>query len=215
MYATANLQVSTFWGELPSDYTQPTNPCSGLMGAAVDVGPARDVAAGVGFMEVERPLDNLTGFGGPRRVLRGLSGTELSSGAGLEIFGSAGLSACWRSGGDADPRSTSDFIDLNLTLDNIHGVRTKMKGVNKRVIYPSILKHRKWKIFQTLNQSRIVWDPKAKMKGLLCGHLNIRSIKLKSDQVHHILLNSNLDFLCLSDLASRKCFYCSNSGAWF
>ncbi len=70
-------------------------------------------------------------FGGP-------SGTELSSGAGVEIFGSA---AGWRSGGDADSRSTSDFIDLNLTLDNICGVGTKMKGVNQRVIDPAILKY--------------------------------------------------------------------------
>ncbi len=104
-------------------------------------------------------------FGGP-------SGTELSSGAGVEIFGSAGLSvaslvsAGWRSGGDANPRSTSDFIDLNLTLDNIRGVGTKMKGVNKRLINPAILKNRKCKIFRTLNQSRIVWILKLKCRSL-------------------------------------------------
>lgn len=40
MHATANLQVHTFCGKLPSDYTQTINPCSGSMGTAVNVGPA-------------------------------------------------------------------------------------------------------------------------------------------------------------------------------
>lgn len=153
MHATANLQVQTFCGELQSDYTQPTNPCSGSMGAAADVGPARDVTAGFGFMKFDRPVDNQTVFGGPQYVLRGPSKTKLGLGAGVEILGSAGMSVGsvvstgWRSGRDVGPWSTSDIIDLNLTLDNIHGVGTKMKGVNKRVVNPAILKNRKWKIF--------------------------------------------------------------------
>ncbi len=38
-----------------------------------------------------------------------------------------------------------------------------------------------------------------KPKGLLGGHLNIRSILSKSEQIQHLLLDSNLDFLCLSE----------------
>lgn len=34
--------------------------------------------------------------------------------------------------------------------------------------------------------------------------MNIRSIKSKSDQVHHLLLDSNLDFLCLSETWLHK-----------
>lgn len=77
-------------------------------GAAVDVGLARDIAAGVGCMEVERPIDGR--FCGPHSGLRGLSGAELGSDAAVGIFGSAGLSvgslvsAEWRR-----CRSTEDF----------------------------------------------------------------------------------------------------------
>lgn len=53
--------------------------------------------------------------------------------------------------------------------------------------------------FRIVNHSRIVWDPKAKPKGLLGGHFNIRSIISKTEQIHHLLLNSNLDYLCLSE----------------
>lgn len=62
-----------------------------------------------------------------------------------------------------------------------------------------ISKNRKWDVFRTVNHSRTVWDPKAKPRGILGGHLNIRSIKIKSLQVQHLLTDSNLDFLCLSE----------------
>lgn len=74
-------------------------------------------------MKVTWRVDNLTGFGGPQHVLWGPSEMELGSGAGMEILGSVGLSvgllklAGWRSGGDGDPQSTSDIIDLNLTYN--------------------------------------------------------------------------------------------------
>lgn len=48
------------------------------------------------------------------------------------------------------------------------------------------------------------WDPTAKPKGLLGGHLNIRSLISKSDQIQHLLLDSNLDFLCLSETWLNK-----------
>ena len=66
----------------------------------------------------------------------------------------------------------------------------------RKLINPAITKKRKRKVFQTVNNSRLIWDPKAKPKAVLCGHLNIRSIKSKSDQVQHLLIESNLDFLC-------------------
>jgi len=39
----------------------------------------------------------------------------------------------------------------------------------------------------------------AEPRGLLGGHLNIRSLLSKSEQIQHLLLGSNLDFLCLSE----------------
>ena len=87
-------------------------------------------------------------------------------------------------------------INSNKKLRVARGLR----DVNgKQIINQAITKHRKWKVFQTVNHSRIIWDPKVKPKGLFGGHLNIRSIVSKSDQIQHLLMESNLDFLCLSE----------------
>ena len=72
-------------------------------------------------------------------------------------------------------------------------------NVNRKQVNPAIRKNRNRNFFQTVNNSRTVWDPKAKPSGLLGGHLKIKSIKSKSEEVHHILMDSNLDFLCLSE----------------
>lgn len=60
-------------------------------------------------------------------------------------------------------------------------------------------KQKPFQLFQTVNHARVIWDSKLKSKGILGGHLNIRSIILKRDQVEHLLMNSNLDFLALSE----------------
>ena len=36
-------------------------------------------------------------------------------------------------------------------------------------------------------------------KGIVGGHLNIQSIISKQNQVQHLLTNSNLDYLCLTE----------------
>lgn len=57
---------------------------------------------------------------------------------------------------------------------------------NRRRPNPTILKHRKFMMFQTANNSKLLWDS---------AHLTIQSIPTKSDQVHHFLTGSNIDFL--------------------
>ncbi|XP_049426565.1 uncharacterized protein LOC125885132 [Epinephelus fuscoguttatus] len=64
---------------------------------------------------------------------------------------------------------------------------------------PILKRHRSTKLFQTLNQAKTVWDPKHKPKGLLCSHLNIRSLCNKREQLKHILHESNLDCLAISE----------------
>lgn len=54
-------------------------------------------------------------------------------------------------------------------------------------------------LLQTLNHAKVIWNTQSKPKGLLGGHLNIRSIASKTDQVEKLLTDSNLDFLCLSE----------------
>ncbi len=38
----------------------------------------------------------------------------------------------------------------------------------------AVEKHHKLQCFQTVNHSKIIWDPGAKPKGILGGHLNVR-----------------------------------------
>ena len=69
---------------------------------------------------------------------------------------------------------------------------------------PAIIKLRKFDLFQTVNNAKVLWDPQAKPSGLLGGHLNICSFISKSDEIKHILVDSNLDFLCLSETWLNK-----------
>lgn len=134
------------------------------------------------------------GVGGVRHVLGG------SRGASLQSDGFAGMSGGSRvsSGpgvyaGLARPRGSVTTSTCALRVPIV------MQNVNRKQLNPWIAKNKKWEVFQTVNHSRTVWDPKAKPKGLLGGHLNIRSILSKSEQIQHLLLDSNLDFLCLSE----------------
>lgn len=40
----------------------------------------------------------------------------------------------------------------------------------------AVVKNRKWNVFRTVNNSKIIWDSSIKPKGLLGGHLNVRSL---------------------------------------
>ncbi|KAF7211598.1 leucine-rich repeat extensin-like protein 1 [Nothobranchius furzeri] len=64
---------------------------------------------------------------------------------------------------------------------------------------PVLKRHRITKIFRTLNQAKVVWDLQSRVKGLLGGHLNIRSMRPKREQLEHLLCNSLIDFLGLSE----------------
>ena len=62
-----------------------------------------------------------------------------------------------------------------------------------------VTKHFSISLFQTVQQSKIIWDPRAKPKGLLGGHLNICSVKAKTEQLEKLFTDSNLDFLYQSE----------------
>ncbi len=64
---------------------------------------------------------------------------------------------------------------------------------------PAVIKQRLSYLFQTVNHAKVVWDQKLKPRGLFGGHLNVRSVVSKTEQLTHLLLNSNLDYLCLSE----------------
>lgn len=48
-----------------------------------------------------------------------------------------------------------------------------------------------------LSQARTIWDPVYKKGGLFGGHLNVRSLVPKREQIEHLLCNSNVNFICL------------------
>lgn len=74
-----------------------------------------------------------------------------------------------------------------------------MENVYRKWLNPGIPKNRKREVFQTVNLSRTVWSHEVKLKGLLGGHLNIRSFLFKSVQMQLMLLDSNLDMLCFPE----------------
>lgn len=59
-------------------------------------------------------------------------------------------------------------------------------------------KQKQYLFLQTVNHAKVIWDSQIKPKGILGGHLNIRSIIAKEDRIHTLLTESNVDYLCLS-----------------
>lgn len=64
---------------------------------------------------------------------------------------------------------------------------------------PAVTKHFNIGLFQTVQHSKMIWDPCAKPRGLIGGHLNICSVRAKTDQLENLFTDSNLDFLGLSE----------------
>ncbi len=57
---------------------------------------------------------------------------------------------------------------------------------------------KQFKLFQTVNHARVIWDSKLKPKGILRGHLNIQSIISRGIKLS-ICYELKLDFLALSE----------------
>lgn len=77
-------------------------------------------------------------------------------------------------------------------------VQTKPVGSNN-VLHVKLQQRRDFFSIQTVNHAKILWNPRAKPTGLMGGHLNVRSIISKTDELDKLLSDSNLDFLCLSE----------------
>lgn len=60
--------------------------------------------------------------------------------------------------------------------------------------FTTMSKHEQNPIFQTVNHAKVIWDPKVNHKGIFGGHLNIRSLLPKCDEIKALLLDSNLFF---------------------
>lgn len=81
-----------------------------------------------------------------------------------------------------------------LTRESVHASHSRTS------LHPaSVDKQRKYRLFQTVNHAKVLWDSKVKSKSVFGGHLNICSARLKHEQLEQLLIQSNLDCLCLSE----------------
>ena len=101
--------------------------------------------------------------------------------------------------GPAGNATTKHRFPANQHVCNVTDGSTCTTKDKKHPLNPAIKKMKKWCFIQSVNNARVIWDPRAKPKGLLGGHLNIRSLTPKSDQIKQLLMESNLDYLFLSE----------------
>ena len=92
---------------------------------------------------------------------------------------------------NSTPTSSSPYT--TQTGDK-HPITARLQSLNL-----AIRKQRKMHFFHTLNNAKIIWDSRSKPKGLLIGHINIHSIIGKIEQIEHLLNNSNIDILAISE----------------
>lgn len=88
--------------------------------------------------------------------------------------------------------------ELSVTRD-VYQQRQSPVRANRHLTNRATLKQRHLKLFKTVSHAQIIWNSETKPKGILGGHINIRSILPKIDQIQNLLTDSNLDFLCISE----------------
>ena len=100
--------------------------------------------------------------------------------------------------GHGDLMNNLSFLDCG-DLDRSTVCPTKSADDSAARCNPAVKRQRLFKTFQTVNHAKVLWDPKLKPRGLFGGQFNIRSITPKSNQLIHLLSDSNMDFLCLTE----------------
>ena len=88
--------------------------------------------------------------------------------------------------------------ELTVTADECQQRRCHVSA-KSHLANRATLNQRQSRLFQTVNHAQIIWNPDTKPRGILGGHINIRSILPKIDQIQNLLMESNLDFLCMSE----------------
>jgi len=82
-------------------------------------------------------------------------------------------------------RPMGHSTNVNICSGSPRGIGTIAQNVNKKLLNPAISKNRKWAVFRTVNDSRTVWDPRVKPKGLLgLDHTRCDSKKTRRPQNH-------------------------------
>lgn len=122
----------------------------------------------------------------------------------VSLYTGCGGRSCPRAaGGGGLPTLTVSSSQENMSKQLVNSVNQIPRNRQHWGLNPAIGKHRRMNFFQTLNHSKLIWDP-SKPKGLLGGHLNIRSVVSKGNLLEHLLSHSNLDFLGLPETWLNK-----------
>ena len=90
------------------------------------------------------------------------------------------------------PTSTSLHQHPCIILWNTVTDRRKVKQSSLNQAIRRLGSHQ---LFKTVNHALALWDTHSRPKGLFGGHLNIQSLLAKMDQIKHLVVDSNLDFL--------------------
>lgn len=145
----------------------------------------------------------------------GLTDIHLRTGTGESTGIVTGESSRTQSGNRAAALVTAERVNFCESGETNKMLQTCSDGSDSRAAQ----KIKNYPLFQSVNHARVLWDAKCKPKGILGGQLNIRSLIPKRDQVSALLLDSNLDYLCLTeswlrsniptnmiDIAGYQCF---------
>lgn len=101
----------------------------------------------------------------------------------------------------AHPRASTFTNTLQQgNLLALHALKTVNESGKLNAMQTIVVsKQSQMKLFQTVNHASVLWNPLTKPKGIFGGHINIRSVMSKTEQLEHLLLGSNLHYLCLSE----------------
>ena len=124
----------------------------------------------------------------------------------LEQLGTAGTDYAASSVASTDPHNihilpAMDYHphgDPTATADECQQRRCHVSA-KSHLANRATLKQRQSRLFQTVNHAQIIWNTDTKPNGILGGNINVRSILPKIDQIQNLLMESNLDFLCMSE----------------
>lgn len=67
-------------------------------------------------------------------------------------------------------------IENKANISSLATTGSTTKQNRKLTTNLAVVKNRKWNVFRTVNNSKIIWDSSLKQKGLLGVHLNVRSL---------------------------------------
>ena len=104
-----------------------------------------------------------------------------TSGTSIRVRWAPGVDSC-----GAPAIDCHSLGELFVTADECQQ-RWTPERAKKHFTNRAVQKQRQLRLFQTVNHAKIIWNSECKPKGILGGHINIRSILPKIDQIRNVL----------------------------